>query len=48
MLPLKKEKPGRLLTGIIFAFLGGALAAAFLLLRRWLKSEFSANKATAS
>lgn len=43
MLPLKKEKPGRLLTGIIFAFLGGALSAAFLLLRRWIKDEFASN-----
>ena len=45
MLPLKKEKPGRLLTGIIFAFLGGALTAAFLLLKRWIKQEFAFNKA---
>ena len=43
MLPLKKEKPGRLFTGIIFAFLGGVLTAAFLLLKRWIKQEFASN-----
>lgn len=43
ILPLKKEKPGRLLTGIIFAFLGGLFTAVFLLLKRWLNQEFASN-----
>ncbi len=35
-LPLKKEKPGRLLTGIIFAFIAAFLCMLYLLIKRWL------------
>lgn len=34
-LPLKKVKHGRLLTGILFAFVGALLSLIYLLLRRW-------------
>ncbi len=35
-LPLKSDKKGRLLTGIIFAFFGGIICSGYLLLKRWL------------
>ena len=37
VLPLEKKKPGRLLTGILFAFLGCGITAIYLLLRRHIK-----------
>ena len=37
MLPLKKKKPGRLLMGIVFAFVGGGLFVIYLLLRKWIR-----------
>ena len=49
MLPLKRKKPGRLLMGIIFAFVGGGLFVTYLLLRRWIRgvdSRFSSSIAT--
>ena len=39
--PLKKEKPGRLLTGIIFSFVGLFLTIIFLLLNKWIKGVWS-------
>lgn len=38
MLPLKKEKPGRLMMGIVFAFLGGIFTIFMLIIRKWLKT----------
>ncbi len=38
-LPLVKKKPGRLLTGIMFAFVGGFLGIGVLLARRWYQSN---------
>lgn len=38
-LPLQKKKPGRLLTGITLAFIGGILAMAFLLINLYLKGR---------
>jgi LPS O-antigen subunit length determinant protein (WzzB/FepE family) len=35
ILPLKKDKPGRLLTGILFAIVGSFACIAIVLLRRW-------------
>ncbi|MDB5193233.1 MAG: lipopolysaccharide biosynthesis protein, partial [Segetibacter sp.] len=39
ILPLKKKKPGRLLTGIIFAFVGGIACIVFLLIIKWIKDS---------
>ncbi|HEX8461327.1 MAG TPA: hypothetical protein VF623_07850 [Segetibacter sp.] len=40
MLPLKKTKPGRLLTGITFAFFIGIITCGILLIRRLIRDEF--------
>ncbi len=39
ILPLKKEKPGRLMMGIIFGFLGGVFIAGLLILKHWFEKE---------
>jgi len=37
-LPLEKEKPGKLKTGLLFAFVGMVLMAIFLIVKRWVKT----------
>jgi hypothetical protein len=44
VLPLKKEKKGKLLTGIIFSILGTFLVTTYLLLSRWVKSTMNTNE----
>lgn len=39
--PLKKEKPGRLLMGIIFTFIGFFITIFFLLIYRWIKETWN-------
>ena len=45
ILPLRKEKPGRLMMGIIFAFLGCCMSAIILLLIKWVYGSIKYNKA---
>ena len=48
-LPLKKIKPGRLLTGLVYAFIFALLSGLFLLLKRWfLKNKILNSTGTAS
>lgn len=39
VLPLKKDKPGRLLTGIMFSLIGFFLFSFCIILSRWVKTE---------
>jgi LPS O-antigen subunit length determinant protein (WzzB/FepE family) len=39
VLPLKNEKKSRLMTGILFAFIGFLITSGLLLLLRWIKSS---------
>jgi hypothetical protein len=42
-LPLKKEKPGRLLTGIVFSIIGAILTVLYLLFSRWIRTNITRN-----
>jgi LPS O-antigen subunit length determinant protein (WzzB/FepE family) len=42
-LPLDKKKPGRLLTGILFAFFGGSFTILFLLCRKWYLKNINSS-----
>ncbi len=45
--PLKKKKPGRLFTGILFAIAGGVIAFLYLLIKHWFNENYSSHlKAT--
>ncbi len=43
VLPLKKEKHGRLLTGLFFGIVGFVLVILFLLIQKWITNGFLAN-----
>lgn len=45
ILPLKKDKPGRLLTGIIFSLLIGTIVVVFLLIAHWIRNGLATIEA---